>query len=368
MQAETGISLSREPSFLVVRRDNIGDLVCTTPLIRALRQRYPHARICALVNSYNAPVLQNNPDLDQVYAYTKLKHRVDGSSAWRILWKRILTMMSLRRQRFDYAFFAGLRFLPRGARLARAIRPKHVIGFTEHGHGSRAIDMAVPYELPRPMHEVENVFRLLEHLDIHGEPPDMRVVPDASEVQRILARIGTQGGPSARFRIGVHISARKPSNRWSSDRFVRLIKELHSRHDADFMLFWSPGAEDHPQHPGDDAMSAQVMANTQGVSLLPCATHRLEELIAGLSCCDVVVCSDGGALHIAAALGKPILCFFGDSDRTRWYPWKVPHVLLQPASRSVGDITVDEALRGFEQLLEQCRNAGRNLFGTEPPR
>jgi ADP-heptose:LPS heptosyltransferase len=82
----------------------------------------------------------------------------------------------------------------------------------------------------------------------------------------------------------------------------------------------------------------------------------------------VVVCSDGGALHIAAALDKPILCFFGDSDRTRWYPWKVPHVLLQPASRSVGDITVDEASRGFEQLLVLCRNAGRNVVGTEPPR
>jgi ADP-heptose:LPS heptosyltransferase len=228
--------------------------------------------------------------------------------------------------------------------------------------------MAVPYELPRPMHEVEDVFRLLGPLGIHGEPPDMRVVPNAEEVRRAQSRIETQSGPSGRFRIGVHISARKPSNRWSSDRFVRLIRELHSRHDADFMLFWSPGAEDHPQHPGDDAMSAQVVAKTQGVSLLPCATHRLEELIAGLSCCDVVVCSDGGALHIAAALGKPILCFFGDSDRTRWYPWKVPHVLLQPPSRSVGDITVDEALRGFEQLLELCRNAGRNLFGTEPPR
>jgi len=369
MQAEAGPSFSQDPSFLVIRRDNIGDLVCTTPLIRALRQRYPNARICALVNSYNAPVLQNNLDLDHVYAYTKLKHRIDGSSAWRVLWNRIALMASLKRQRFDYAIVAGARFLPRGLRLARAVRPRHIIGFTEQGRGgSRAIDMAVPYELPRPLHEVEDVFRLLGPLGIHGEPPDMCVVPNAEEVRRALSRIETQGGPSGRFRIGVHISARKPSNRWSSDRFVQLIKELHSRYDADFMLFWSPGAEDHPQHPGDDAMAARVTAETQGVPLSPCATQRLDELIAGLSCCDVIVCSDGGALHIAAALGKPILCFFGDSDRTRWYPWKVPHVLLQPASRSVGDITVEEALRGFEQLLVQCRNAGRNLFGTEQPR
>ena len=55
--------------ILVVRRDNIGDLVCTTPLIRALRQRYPDARIDALVNSYNLPVVAHNPDLDNAYAY-----------------------------------------------------------------------------------------------------------------------------------------------------------------------------------------------------------------------------------------------------------------------------------------------------------
>lgn len=361
MQADTAISIPQDSSFLVIRSANIGDLVCTTPLIRALREHFPHARICALVNSYNAPILENNPDLDHVYAYTKLKHRVDGSSAWRVLWNRIALLANLRRQRFDCAIVAGARFLPRGLRLARAVRPRHIIGFTEQDNESRVMDMAVAYEPSRPMHEVEDIFRLLGPLGIHGEPPDMRVVPNAEEVRRVQSRIEEPGGSSEKLRIGIHISARKPSNRWLSDRFVRLIKELHDRHNAAFMLFWSPGTEDHPHHPGDDAMSAQVVAGTQGVTLLPCATHRLDELIAGLSCCDVVVCSDGGALHVAAALNKPILCFFGDSDATRWHPWKVPHVLLQPASRNVGDITVEEAILGFERLLDQRHATGANL-------
>ena len=63
-----------EPSrILLIRRDNIGDLVCTTPVFRALRERWPRAHIGVLVNSYNAPVLENNPDVDAVYAYTKAK-------------------------------------------------------------------------------------------------------------------------------------------------------------------------------------------------------------------------------------------------------------------------------------------------------
>src|SRR5512135_977073 len=59
--------------ILVIRRDNIGDLVCTTPMIRMLRQHYPDAWIAALVTRYNAEVLAGNPDLDAVFAYQKAK-------------------------------------------------------------------------------------------------------------------------------------------------------------------------------------------------------------------------------------------------------------------------------------------------------
>ena len=59
-------------SILIIRRDNIGDLVCTTPLIAALRKRYSKASIGVLANSYNAPVLDGNSDVDDLYAYSKL--------------------------------------------------------------------------------------------------------------------------------------------------------------------------------------------------------------------------------------------------------------------------------------------------------
>ena len=60
--------------FLIIRRDNIGDLVCTTPLLTALRARYPNAWIGVLANAYNAPALQHNPDIDEIFAYQKRKH------------------------------------------------------------------------------------------------------------------------------------------------------------------------------------------------------------------------------------------------------------------------------------------------------
>ena len=73
--------------IIVIRRDNIGDLVCTTPLFRTLRRHYPEARIVALVNDYNAPVLDRNTDIDEVFFYTKAKHRTAAETKLGVWWK-----------------------------------------------------------------------------------------------------------------------------------------------------------------------------------------------------------------------------------------------------------------------------------------
>ena len=80
-------------------------------------------------------------------------------------------------------------------------------------------------------------------------------------------------------------------------------------------------------------------------------TEHLSELIAGLSLCDAAVLSDGGAMHVAAGLGKPLVCFFGNSPAERWHPWGVPYELLQKPSRDVSDIRVDEAAAAFGRLI-----------------
>ena len=347
-------SSPRKPGLkiLIIRRDNIGDLVCNTPMFRVLRQRFPDALICALVNSYNAPVLENNPDVDRVYVYTKAKHKSPGTSTLRVYWDRLRMFAQLRQEQFDYAILAGAHFLPRALRLARMIKPRHIIGFTETGkQGMQHIDVAIPYSLPQPMHEVQDVFRLLAPLGIEEPPPQLCLVAPPEErlaAQRILDE--QQWPPFSRL-IGVHISARKISQRWDAQNFIALMHQLRDQHHAAFMLFWSPGSETNPHHPGDDEKAAEILSATSDLPVLAYPTHHLRELIGGLSLCDMVICSDGGAMHLAAGLGKPILCFFGKSDAKRWHPWGVPHRVLQPTSQNVSDISVEDAMTGFADLL-----------------
>ena len=115
----------------MVRRDNIGDLVCTTPLLAALRRACPQAWIGALVNSYSAAVLDRNPDLDEVLVYTKLKHLEPGASALGALAARIGELWRLRRRRLDCVVLANPAEAPRTLALARALAPQRIVSLPE---------------------------------------------------------------------------------------------------------------------------------------------------------------------------------------------------------------------------------------------
>jgi len=334
--------------ILVIRRDNIGDLVCTTPLIAALRKRFPEAWLGALVNSYNAPVLAGNPDLDEVVAYTKLKHLGPGESALGALWARVSAFVRLRRAGIDYVLLATPRFSPRLLRLARWLNADSVVGFADGSVASLALGHATPLSQVEGRHEVERVFALAAHFEIDGAIPALKVVPDRDERAQAEALLRPQPRP----RIAVHISARRPAQRWPVERFAALIEQLHDQYGASIALLWSPGPSDAPRHPGDDDKANEVIARVgERAPLVAYPTLQLAQLIGVLAACDLVVCADGGAMHLAAALGKPIVALFGDAPAARWRPWGVPHRLLQPLSGEVSEIAVGEVVTAVGSLL-----------------
>lgn len=314
--------------------------MCTTPLIRALRQKLPHAWIGALVNSYNAPVLAGNPDLDAVFGYTKAKHR-GHETLPHIFWQRLLMMKTLRSMRLDDILIATPVSQPRSIRLARWLRPKQIIGFGERHEG---LDIALPLA-ESGISEVEDVFRLASLYGIEGSPPPCLVIPPKDAHKR------------HDFTIAVHISARKPSQRWPVTRFIELMQNLHRQQNARFVLLWSPGTADNPLHPGDDEKAQAIVEALKPsfpVNAVP--THNLSQLINVLSSCHAMICADGGAMHLAAGLGLPIVCLFGKSGAARWHPWGVPYQLLQKPSQEVADIAVEEVVEAFSKLEVSFRH------------
>jgi heptosyltransferase-3 len=319
--------------ILVIRRDNIGDLVCTTPLFAALRRRYPDAHLAALVNSYNAAVLAGNPDLDAVYAYTKLKHRGAGESALGIVLERLRLFARLRRERFDDVVLAKGSFDRQGLAHARPLRP-----------------LALPEPRDAELHEVEIMMQLAAALDAREPPGPLRVYAAPERAAAWRARFPALAG--GKPWIAVHISARQSSRVWPVEKYIALVRSL----DAGVVLVWAPGGADDPRHPGDDARAAAIVTRAgPGVTLLPARTERLEDLVAVLSLCRAFIGVDGGAMHVAAGLGLPIVALFENLPykMRHWHPWQVPHEMVAPETRDIADIPVEPVLAAWRRLASR---------------
>ncbi len=344
--------------ILIVRRENIGDLILTTPLIRALRTAMPDAFIAALVNSYNAPILASNNDVDVVYVYHKGKHADSWQAFVRARLAQAMQLWQLRKQKFDDVLLPDPRYSARNIRMAKFIlagRPNtRTIGFEESENGNRAgLDMAISKANTDLWHQAQYMYLAAAAFGISADPRDTPrcvLVP-----QKIDASITINQSASVGPIIGLHISARKPSQRWPAAAFVELATLLHQHHRARIKLFWSPGHDDDLLHPGDDGKAEVILAGVDAnIDLVPVPTTTLRTLIDAMAMVDLVVCADGGALHVAAGLGKPIVALFGDSEVKRWHPWGVPYRAIQKSSNTVMDISPIEVLAAVDELIDHA--------------
>jgi ADP-heptose:LPS heptosyltransferase len=335
--------------ILVVRRDNIGDLLCTTPLLHALRRRHPGAYLAVLASSYNADVLAGNDDVDEVFVFPKRQQRSHGllpvlSQRWRLLRR-------LRAIGFDDVLLAN-----GGLRYARRFGGGRIVGFRERDNPAhRQPDELVPLPEADRTHEVRKMAALGRVLDVDEADAlgPLRLWVDPEQVAACRERLLADGWRSGVPTVGVHISTRRDVQRWPVERFAAFVQRLHATAagPVQFMLLWSPGREDDPMHPGDDGRAADLRARCAGLPLFPVPTARLPELFAAVSLADRFVCSDGGAMHVAAALGKPILCFFGPSSlAAQWHPWGTRYELIQLPGQRVDAIDVETALAAYHRL------------------
>jgi|LWDU01.1.fsa_nt_gi ADP-heptose:LPS heptosyltransferase len=332
--------------ILIIRRDNIGDLLCVTPSIRALKSTCQNCNVTLLVNSYNRDVIANNPDIDKIEVYTKAKHNERNKSLLLVFFEKFKMILRLRKSKFDYVIIASSGERIRDWSLAKLFKPNSIVGYLSDKKIARKKDISLDIKI-KNFHEVEYVFNLFRQIGVRGVIPPMQLYSSDC--------VDTQGMDHSKTAIGINISTRKDSQRWPIESFYRLIKELNKDKELIFLIFWSPGSRSNPKHPGDDENATELikLCNKLPVVLYPDRwkeSNTLQDLIDGLSLCDYVITSDGGAMHIAAALKKSIICLFGGTSATHWHPWSVDYNLLQAHSNDVKDISVNDVKKAFSQI------------------
>jgi ADP-heptose:LPS heptosyltransferase len=309
-------------NVLLIRLRLIGDVVFTTPAIRALKQYLPGARLTYVVEPSAAPVVAGNPHLDEVMvvpAEKGLQRWRDASLAWQ-----------LRRRRFELAidFHGG----PRAAWLTLASGAATRIGYRTADRRwmyTHAIERA---RFDRPAHSVENQWELLAPLgDVFRRPPErlrdcVEMVEAPAAAARVTEYLASLDIDDVHPLVVMHVSAGNPFRRWPAASFVSLVSALVSADPRRRVLLTSGPSE----REAAAAIVAQVrqrlpaaIAERAIVAPVELGLSELRSLVARAS---LFIGGDSGPLHVAATTRTPIVGIYGPTLAVRSEPWRDPAI------------------------------------------
>jgi lipopolysaccharide heptosyltransferase II len=299
--------------ILLVRLRLIGDVVFTTPLLRALRRHHPGAELTYLVERAAAPVVRGNPHLADLIV---VPHR-RGVARVR---DDLRLARALRQRRFDVAI--DLHGGPRSAWLTWASGAPRRIGYT--GTGRRWLYTDVVERAPDlgPRHSVANQWDLLGPLGIGPPDPEqmpVEMVEDPEAAARVslrLAAAGLKGHPL----VVLHVSAGNPFRRWPEDAFAAVAERL-VRHDPSRRVLFTSGPSDANAARRSAAMARQRLGPL-GAGVADAGEFDLAELHSLIGRAAVYIGGDSGPLHIASTTATPIVALFGPTLRERSLPWR----------------------------------------------
>ncbi|OED14132.1 glycosyltransferase family 9 protein [Burkholderia sp. A2] len=325
--------------ILVIRIDFLGDMLCTTAFLGALKTRWPGAELHVVANRYNAAALAGNPDVHTIhtYVYSRQCERNDRPGRMRAFFDRLRLVRRLRRLRFDLVIVPNGGMHRSSMQFARQLRAKDC---RWHDAETEFDDRKPEHVARRPMfHEALSGFRLVPELGCADlDQLALSVHPDRSLQETWHRLLGARTKP----RVGLFVSNKAVERRWPADRWRDLGERLAPV--ADVIVFRDPAIG----HAADGDMWRDV--NARHV-----APSSVAELVAAASLLDAIVSADSAPVHIASALGVPVAALFEDRPEKylRWHPLGVPHVILR-AGPTVDAIGVDAVERAVRHLLPQA--------------
>ena len=298
---------------LIIKLRHHGDVLLTSPVFSVLRHHRPGIEIDALVYEETAPLLQDHPAIRHIHTVRK----GGGAAAdWRLA-------KTLRRQRYDLVIHLTESW--RGALLCRYLRPRISVTACwprRAGSGFWLRSFTHHYPLPhRLRHTVEKHLDALRCLGIHPAPEErtLLMVPGSeaeASVNRILDRNGLRGRPFIHFH---------PTSRWlfkcwgigQCSRFIALLQQ----HGHPVVVTAAPTPAELERVKAILEPLEQPVVDLSG-------ELNLRELAALTSHARCFVGMDSVPMHIAAAMGTPVVALFGPSGDDEWGPWMVPHRVL----------------------------------------
>ena len=354
--------------ILIINPFGIGDVLFTTPVIRAAKDSCPNSFIGYWCNHKTKDILKDNPDIDKIFALSRgdlkkiyRQSFIKGTNIFLSLLKQI------RKESFDIALDFSLDY--RYSFIAKLLGIKKRIGFNFKNRG-RFLTESIDIEGYKDKHVVEYYLDILRFLDIgQKEKPETGLFLSredelfAGEFLKshnlindgLLIGCAPAGGASW--------GGNADYLRWPEQKFTSLIECLIKKHNVTILLFGAPEEAD---------ICNRIQSNLSGNVVNTAGKITLGQFAALFKRCKIAICNDAGPLHIAVALGIKTVSMCGPVDPRVYGPYppdKKKHIILKkyltcsPCYRNfrlntcernkecLRAITVAEAIGAVERLL-----------------
>jgi ADP-heptose:LPS heptosyltransferase len=335
----THVNFGKIHRILVVRQhDQLGDFLLSTPVFRALREHFPESHITALVRRYVAPVVENNPYVDDVLVFEEVGTRWTPRRL-KDLWKGLRSDYDLAVviNTVSHSFTSDL--------LAHFSGARYVLG-SEHliFPGCRRnffYNLIAPY-WSGSRHQSERSLDIVRHLGIDTENRSELMALTEEEVRWAREFLAEHGVGENDLLISCHVGAGKLANRWPVESFAEAANRLHQNMQAHILVAW--GAE-------EDELGEQFL---DLVNFEPIRAYgfSLRQLAALISCSNLYLGNDTGILHVAAAVDVPVVGVFGPTDPSVWLPIGEKFTAIRGEDGRCESVAVEAVVQRAQELID----------------
>jgi lipopolysaccharide heptosyltransferase II len=299
--------------ILILKPSSLGDVIQALPVLRLLKLHFRDAEIFWWLDSSLAPLLEGDPDLAGIVRFER--KRWGKPQHWP---EMLRSVQWLREQQFDLVI--DLQCLLRSGAFAWLANGKFLVGLDEVREGARGFyDLAVPRKSFHT-HAVDWYLSVLPPLGVPVHK-NFNWLPERPEISAAVKqkwpeanlKLKTQNSKLISKLILLQPGARWKNKRWPAKNFAELVRALAERFlAARFAILGNKG---------DQPLGEIILQAAPEKVLNLCGATSLPEMIELLRLGDLMVTNDTGPMHVAAALGKPLIALFGPTEPRRTGPY-----------------------------------------------
>lgn len=292
--------------ILIVNLGGIGDVLLSTPALRALKNNFPQAQISILVVPRVYEIVKGLSYIDNIFIFYKGYSPIS-------LFKNFFTLLALRKRHFDLLLNMRTIVSEKSARkikfLINIIHPKLKVGRDTDGRGN-FFDLKIPETYKGQKYEMAYDIETVEALSAEVADRSIDFKVDNASIEKIEKILEKEGIYRDDLLIGIHPGGRN-SRRWPLENFSQVIAEIYKKISCKFVI---TGGKD------EVSLVAKLVKMTNPKVINLANQLNIRELGALIKRCNLYISNDTGPMHIAAILEAPLIAIFGAGDVIRYDP------------------------------------------------